>query len=116
MTKNRTKRYCYACDLKDDPKLIVDYIERHKPENIWPEITKSIRDAGIMDMQIYHIANRLFMIIETENTFNPQEKADMDAINKKVQAWETLMWKFQEALPVANPGQKWVEMNQIYKL
>ena len=48
-----TKRYCYSCDLKDDSKLIAEYKEYHAKGNAWPEITKSIKNSGIVDMEIY---------------------------------------------------------------
>ena len=72
-----TKRYCYSCDLKDDSKLIEEYKNYHKAENAWPEITKSIRDAGVVDMQIYLTGNRMFMIMEVDETFDPAKKAEM---------------------------------------
>jgi len=33
-----------------------------------------------------------------------------------VQEWEKLMWKYQQALPKAKPGEKWVLMNKIFEL
>jgi L-rhamnose mutarotase len=30
----------------------------------------------------------------------------MDAGSEKVQEWETLMWKYQQAVPGAKPGEK----------
>ena len=42
------KRYCLALDLKDDAALIKEYEDHHK--NVWPEIVKSIKDAGIQQM------------------------------------------------------------------
>ena len=65
-----TQRYCYSCDLKDDPKLISEYKKYHTQENVWPEITQSIKDAGIIDMEIYITGNRMFMIIEVNKTFD----------------------------------------------
>ena len=85
-------------------------------EKAWPEITKSIRDAGILDMEIYILRNRLFMIIEVDETFTPERKQKMDAANSKVQEWEKLMWQFQQAPPGAKDGEKWLPMEQIYKL
>jgi len=38
-----SRRYCLTLDLKDDAKLIAEYKRYH--ENIWPEITKSIKKA-----------------------------------------------------------------------
>lgn len=110
-----SRRICLACDLKPDDKLIAQYIEHHKPENNWPEINQSIRDAGIVDMEIYLIGNRLFMIMEVNDHFDPEKKQKMDEDNPKVQEWENLMMNFQQLIPWSE-GEKWVEMERIYKL
>ncbi|KPM46657.1 L-rhamnose mutarotase [Jiulongibacter sediminis] len=108
------KRYCLALDLKDDPDLIAEYEDYHR--SIWPEIEASIKESGILDMEIYRIANRLFMIMETEDSFSFERKAKMDEANPKVQQWEQLMWKYQQALAGAKPGEKWQLMEKIFKL
>lgn len=108
------KRYCLALDLKDDPALIAEYKRHH--ENVWPEIKKSIRDAGVIDMEIYLLGNRLFMIMEVSEMFSFEAKAKADRNNPKVLAWEELMWKFQQALPQAKLGEKWLIMERIFKL
>jgi L-rhamnose mutarotase len=108
------KRYCLALDLVDDPILIAEYEAYHK--NGWAEITASIKDSGIMDMEIYRIGNRLFMIMETKDDFSFEKKSLMDANNPKVQEWENLMWKYQQALPTAKDGEKWLMMDKIYGL
>jgi L-rhamnose mutarotase len=108
------KRFCLALDLKNDPGLILQYEEHHK--KVWPEIIDSIRDAGIESMQIYRYANRLFMIMETVDKFSFETKAASDNGNEKVRAWEDLMWKYQQALPGAPQGSKWVQMDKIFEL
>ena len=112
----KTKRFCYSCDLKDDNKLIEEYKEYHAKGNAWPEITKSIKVAGIVDMEIYLVGNRLFMIMEVDETFNKVKKAKMDAANPKVQKWEKLMWKYQKSIPGLPKGTKWGLMNKIFDL
>ncbi|GAA4451907.1 L-rhamnose mutarotase [Nibrella saemangeumensis] len=107
-------RYCLSLDLKDDPALIAEYEKYH--EKIWPEIEDSIRSAGITSMEIYRIGNRLFMIMETTNDFSFERKSEMDAGNRRVQEWEELMWTYQQALPQAKPGEKWLLMDRIFKL
>jgi len=109
-----TRRYCLTLDLKDDPKLIAEY--RHYHEKIWPEITRSIKDSGIEDMEIYLLGTRMFMIVEVNETFSFEKKAEDDRHNPKVQEWEQLMWKFQQALPQAKPGEKWLLMKKIFSL
>ena len=110
------KRICLALDLVDDADLIAEYEKRHRPENAWPEITASIAGAGIEEMEIYRIENRLFMIMEVNEDFSPEAKTKSDAENPKVQAWEELMWKFQQPLASAQPGEKWLLMKCIYRL
>ncbi len=109
-----SKRYCLALDLKNSPQLIEEYKRHH--QNVWPEITQSIRDAGINDMEIYLLDTRLFMIVEVSDRFSFEEKARADRSNPKVQEWEELMWRFQQPLPSARPGEKWMLMERIFKL
>lgn len=108
------KRYCLALDLKDDPDMIREYEEHHK--KVWPEILESIRNAGIHKMEIYRAGNRLFMIMETDDDFTLEHKALIDQYNPKVQEWETLMWKYQQAIPHARIGEKWTPMTRIFEL
>ncbi len=108
------KRYCLALDLKDDKRLIEEYEDHHK--KVWPEILKSIKDAGIERLDIYRIHNRMFMIMDTDDKFSFDTKSQMDAANPKVQEWEALMWKYQQALPCAQPGEKWMLMDKIFEL
>jgi L-rhamnose mutarotase len=110
------KKYCLALDLIDDANLIAEYENRHKRENAWPEIVKSIKDSGISNMEIYRTGNRLFMIIEADDNFSFERKTAMDSANEKVQEWEKAMWKFQKPLPWAANGEKWILMDKIFEL
>ena len=95
----------------------IEYARARKNSvNIWPEILDSIKQSGITNMEIYRIENRLFMIMEAEDGFAFEKKAVSDANNPKVQEWETLMWKYQQALPTAQPGEKWMLMEQVFRL
>ncbi len=108
------KRYILALDLKDDLNRIEEYKKLHK--NVWPEIEASILNSGIELMEIYQVSNRLFMIIQANDNFSFDKKSEMDAKNSKVQKWETLMWKYQQALPGYKKGEKWILMDKIYEI
>ena len=99
-------RHCFILDLIDDQNLITAYKKYH--EEIWPEITQSLLDSGI--------ENRLFMILEVKDSFTFERKEEMDLENPKVQEWERLMWKYQQKLPMAKKGQKWILMDKIFQL
>ena len=108
------KKYCLTLDLKDDASLIAEYEAYHL--NVWAEILKSIKDSGIISMQIYRLHTRMMMLMETDDNFSFEEKNKMDVSNPKVQEWEALMWKYQQALPTAKEGEKWMLMNKIFEL
>jgi L-rhamnose mutarotase len=108
------KRYCLTLDLIPDEELIAEYEAIHR--KVWPEIIESITSSGIVDMEIYRMGSRLFMIMEVNDTFSFDRKSSMDAVNEKVQEWETLMWKYQQPVPGAKPGEKWIMMDRIFEL
>ncbi|ALJ04690.1 L-fucose mutarotase [Pseudalgibacter alginicilyticus] len=108
------KRYCLALDLVDDPVSIAEYKKHH--EKVWTEITESIKKSGIENAEIYCVGNRLFMILEVNDSFSFEKKNKMDLSNPKVQEWENLMWNYQQALPIAKKGEKWLLMDKVFEL
>jgi L-rhamnose mutarotase len=110
----KTHRHCFALDLINDAELILAYKKHH--EKVWPEIIKSIKNSGIVGLDIYLVENRLFMIMEVNEEFCFELKAESDANNQKVQEWESLMWKYQQALPSVKKGEKWLLMDKIFEL
>ena len=109
----KMKRFALTLDLKDDPQLIAEYEAHH--QKVWPEIIESIARSGIIDMEIYRIGTRLVMTMNTIDDFSFEEKGKMDKADVKVQEWEALMWKYQQPLAKAMPGEKWMMMNKIFE-
>lgn len=111
-----TQRIVLALDLVDDAELIAEYERWHQVGNTFPEITQSIRDAGIENMEIFRAGNRMFMIIDARDDFDEAEKARMDAANPAVIAWEKRMKQFQQPIPAAGPDGTWYPMERIFRL
>lgn len=109
-------RHCLLLDLVDDPELIAQYRQWHAPGGPPATVTRSIREANILDMEIWQVGDRLVMIMETGPNFDPAAKTRRDAADPDVQVWETLMDKFQRRLPFAPEGVKWVAADRIYAL
>ena len=107
-----TKNLYYLLDLKEDVELIQRYRDWHAPGAIPPPVIKSIRDAGIEAMEIFLVGNRLLMVL----TPGPEFDGATTAGNPDVLDWETQMWHFQQPLPFANPGEKWVALERIFTL
>jgi L-rhamnose mutarotase len=110
------RKLYYALDLHDDPALIAEYERWHSAEAIWPEILDSIVAAGIHDMEIHRVGDRLILTMEVDEDYSPAAKATADAANPRVQAWEALMSSFQKPLPGSAPGEKWRPMTRIFSL
>ena len=109
-----TCRYCFALDLKDDPQSIAEYRMHH--QNIWPEVTGGLKAIGVAGLEIYLAGNRLFMILEAGPSFSLEAKTKADLENPCIEEWERLMWKYQQPLPQAKPGEKWLLMERIFRL
>lgn len=110
------KRYCKTLELKNDPALIEEYKKAHAPGSAWPEITRGMREIGILDMEIYLHQTRLFMIMDTVPDFNHEQAMAELARKPRQGEWEARMSKFQKASPNAAVDEKWQLMERIYKL
>jgi L-rhamnose mutarotase len=109
---NYMRKFCLACDLKDDDGLINAYDTYHK--EVWPEIKDSLKQSGIRVMEIYRTGNRLFMIIRVTDDFSFEKKASMDLANSVVQKWESIMAGFQQQIAWSPDDVKWVLMERIF--
>ena len=108
------QRFYYALDLQNDAEAIAEYERWHQPGTIWPEIVASIRAAGIEEMEIFRTGNRLVMVVQMPDGHVPSAQREKN--DTKTQDWEALMDRYQQRLPWAEPGQKWVPMARIFSL
>jgi L-rhamnose mutarotase len=110
------KRFCKTLELRNDPELIAAYKKAHANGQAWPEITKGIREVGILDMEIYLAGTRLFMIMDTVPDFD-HDKAMAELATKPRQSeWEAYMAKFQNTSAEASADEKWHMVERIFKL
>lgn len=109
-------RHVLLIDLIDDADAIARYEAWHATGALPVDIGASIRDAGVVSMDIYRSGNRLVMLMETSAGFDPDAKARADAASPAVQAWETQMDAVQRPLPWAEDGAKWTATHRIFSL
>jgi L-rhamnose mutarotase len=110
------KRFCQTLDLKDNPELIAEYRRRHSEGEAWKEIIDGIREVGILEMEIYLLGTRLFMIVETPLDFDWDGAMARLATLPRQQEWENYMAEFQDAKPGASSDEKWRMMERIFYL
>lgn len=110
------KRYCQTMDLKDNPELIAEYVKRHSEAEAWPEIRAGIREVGILEMEIYILGTRLFMIVETPLDFDWETAMARLATLPRQAEWEAYMSIFQQADATATSAEKWQLMGRMFYL
>ena len=110
------KRYCQTLDLRDNPELIAEYRRLHSAEGIWPEIMAGIRAVGILEMEIYLLGTRLFMIVEAPADFDWDSAMQRLATLPRQAEWEALTAKYQQAGAGATSNEKWQLMERIFHL
>ena len=79
-------------------------------------MSQSIRNSGIQNLELYLLGTRMVMVMEVNEHFSFEAKTLADQCNPKVLEWEALMSKFQQPLPQASPGEKWLLMEKIFEL
>lgn len=110
------KRFCQTLDLKDNPELIAEYRRRHSEGEVWREIIDGIKEVGILEMEIYLLGTRLFMIVEAPVDFNWDEAMARLSTLPRQQEWEDYMSEFQVAAQGASSNDKWQMMERIFHL
>ena len=110
------KRYCQTLDLRDNPDLIAEYRRRHGEGEAWTEIIEGIKEVGILEMEIYLVDTRLFMIVETPIDFDWDSAMARLATLPRQQEWEDYMSEFQVAPQGASSDDKWRMMERIFYL
>lgn len=116
MVERMSQRFALALDLIDDAQLIAQYEAWHQPGATPAAVIRSIRQSGIENMEIYRAGNRMFMVIEANDSYSGESKARADAANPDVQRWVALMKRFQQPVPAAAPDGTWLQMERVFRL
>ena len=107
-------RTVLAVDLKDEPGLVERYLAHHR--DVWPEVRTSLRRVGILNLDIYLLARRLVMVVETDGQDYRRCFAKHASSEARVVEWESLMRSLQQPAPGAAPGDWWAEMRPVFSL
>ena len=108
------KRFARTVLLKDDPDIIRRYEEHHA--NPWPEVNAGLLSCGIQRMLIYRFGRQLFMLAEAGDDFDWERDLPKYMEDPRAREWDEMMADFQETVPGAQEGSKWVEMKEVYVL
>jgi L-rhamnose mutarotase len=108
------KRFCQMLELVNDKELIEKYVEVHA--HVWPEVMAGQHEVGILDMQIYRLGNKVFMICDTVDEFDWQRDMARLAKLPRQAEWEAYVAQYQGYDPSAPSASKWHLMDKIFQL
>ncbi len=100
--------------LRDDPATIAEYKRQHQA--VWPGVLARLREVGVREMKIFLLGTRMFMYLETDDTFDPAR--DFARINDDPTSreWNDLMAGLQQRAPEAPPDQWWAPMELVFSM
>jgi len=108
-----SQRKCFALDLVDDAELVAAYEAAHAPGAVWPEVIAGIRAKGFLNMEIWRVDDRLFMVAEVSDAWPiPLDPSQAEVDGR----WESVMDRFQHPLRSAADGEKWRPMQRIFAM
>jgi len=111
----KSQRYALALDLLDDDAKILAYEKAH--ESVWPEVREHLFAQGVLDMEIYRLGTRMFMIMEVNpDVYSQAAMAHASLQNESIVRWEALMWTYQVPTAWTPEGLKWTPMLRIFSL
>ena len=116
LSGGKLKRYVQVLEITNDPELIAQYRYWHSEEHHWQEIREGIRAVGILEMEIYILGTRLFMIVETPLDFDWDTAMARLATLPRQQEWEDYMAMFQQCAEGATSDEKWQMMERMFYL
>jgi L-rhamnose mutarotase len=106
------REFAFTVNLKSDKMLISEYKLKH--QNVWVEVTNSLKRVGIVEMKIFISGATLFMHIKTNEDFDPLTSFEKyHTLDPKIKEWENLMNTFKED---KNGSNQWVLMDQIFDM
>jgi L-rhamnose mutarotase len=108
-------RYALALDLVDKAEKIAAYEKAHAA--IWPQVRDHLRGHGVLDMEIYRLGTRLFMLMEVDpQVYRSETMAAAALANPLIVQWEALMGRYQLPTPWSAADEKWTPMARIFSL
>jgi len=108
------KHYGLTLSLRDNPQAINSYREHHRV--VWPEVIAELRSAGVLGMKIFLLGRRMFMYLETTDSFEPERDFARLNENPRYAEWDELMRTMQERVAEARPDEWWSTMEEVFNL
>ena len=112
MVRNK-RRIVRIMDLDNRAEVLGAYDLAHQPPNTPARVLNAQRQHGIAEMEIYRAGNRLVMIMEVTDAYDPAALDAETARSSEIAAWHQRMGELQRA-PFAD-GVGWPEAHLVFR-
>ncbi len=109
------QEFALTINLVEDPEKIEQYKAYHR--KVWPEVIGNLRSVGILDMRIWLLGRRMFMLMQAEDSFQPdRDFARLEASSPRYNEWQRTMDEFQQKVSEAQPTEHWAAMEKVFDM
>jgi len=112
MSRN-IRRIVRIMDLNNGPQTLDAYDLAHESPNTPAAVLSAQRRHGIAEMEIYRAGNRLVMIMEVTDAYDPAAIDAESAHSPDIAAWHKRMAELQRA-PFTD-GVAWPEAHLVFR-
>ena len=112
-TTEAHKRFVMTLEIRNDPLLLKEYIEMHKPDKVWPQILKNMEIMGVLEMELYRCGYQAYLIMDMPLHFDMEKDGGYWAGLPKEQEWQNYVAKFQKVNPESKAVEKWNMMEYV---
>lgn len=107
------RRYVRIMDLRDDPATLAAYDRAHMVGQTPVEIVAAQHRHGIAEMEIFRAGNRLVMLMDVTDAFDPDGLDAERAVQDVIDRWHLRMAEYQR--PPFADGVAWPEAHRVFR-
>ena len=111
-----SRRFVDARQLVNDPEQIDAYKAHHAMGKAWPEITRGLKEVGVIDLEIYMVGNRTYKIHEVTLDFDPNVAWKELGAKPRSKEWGKLVGSSDRPFTDDNGNRIKQVMDRIFKL
>ena len=100
-------------DRQEKINQIEEYKKVHGIGMVWPEVSRNMKEIGVLDMELYLMGTRAFLIMDAKPEYDPDKDNERWGNMPREKEWQAYVAKYQKIDPESSISEKWRPMDRI---